>query len=94
MHQIFQGNCGGAEIPDVLNWYHLIYLGADNMAYEGSPEEALWNESMAGRRVGAAGVEELIMAVVALEPGYEGQVLDAVETSDRTNWCPSTGRST
>jgi hypothetical protein len=24
------------------------------MAYEGSPEEAMWNEWMAGRRVGAA----------------------------------------
>jgi hypothetical protein len=36
-----------------LNWYHLN-LGADNMAYEGSPEEAMWNEWMAGRRVGAA----------------------------------------
>ena len=52
VHQIFQGNCGGAEIPDVLGWYHLN-LGADNNAYEGSPEEQLWNEWMASRRVGA-----------------------------------------
>jgi phenol hydroxylase P3 protein len=42
VHQIFQGNCGGATVPDVLAWYHLN-MGADNMPYEGSPEERLWN---------------------------------------------------
>ena len=28
-------------MPDVLAWYHLN-MGADNMPYEGSPEERLW----------------------------------------------------
>ncbi len=42
VHQIFQGNCGGAAIEDVLAWYH-INLGADNMDYAGSPEEEMWN---------------------------------------------------
>ncbi|MDX2471450.1 MAG: aromatic/alkene/methane monooxygenase hydroxylase/oxygenase subunit alpha [SAR324 cluster bacterium] len=45
VHQIFQGNCGGAEIEDVLKWYK-YNLGADNMAYEGSPEETRWNQWM------------------------------------------------
>ena len=43
VHQIFQGNCGGADVEDVLKWYHLN-LGTDNMDYHGSPEEKLWKE--------------------------------------------------
>lgn len=43
VHQIFQGNCGGAELPDVLNWYK-INLGADNMDQNVSPEQKLWDE--------------------------------------------------
>jgi phenol hydroxylase P3 protein len=43
VHQIFQGNCGGATVPDVLEWYRLN-VGADNMDYVGSPDEKLWNE--------------------------------------------------
>ncbi|MEP3244611.1 MAG: aromatic/alkene/methane monooxygenase hydroxylase/oxygenase subunit alpha [Sneathiella sp.] len=53
VHQIFQGNCGGAEIEDVLKWYHLN-MGADNMDYHGSPEEQMWNAWMAGRHPAAA----------------------------------------
>jgi phenol hydroxylase P3 protein len=42
VQQIFQGNCGGPTIPDVLNWYK-INFGADNFDYVGSPDEATWN---------------------------------------------------
>ncbi len=49
VHQIFQGNCGGAEIGDVLNWYHLN-LGTDNMAYEGSPEQEMWSRWVRDRQ--------------------------------------------
>ena len=43
VHQIYQGNCGGATVPDVLAWYKMN-VGADNMDYVGSPDEKLWNE--------------------------------------------------
>ena len=43
VHQIFQGNCGGATIPDVLNYYKLAN-GIDNMDYVGSPDEKTWSE--------------------------------------------------
>ncbi|MGB3750793.1 MAG: YHS domain-containing protein, partial [Arcobacteraceae bacterium] len=42
-HQIFQGNCGGATIPEVLKWYK-IEQGQENMDYVGSPDEAMWNK--------------------------------------------------
>jgi len=42
-HQIFQGNCGGATIPEVLKWYK-VEDGVDNMDYVGSPDEAMWNK--------------------------------------------------
>src|SRR3546814_11970862 len=48
VHQIFQGNCGGATLPEVLDWYH-INQGADNLDYAGSPEEEQWNRWMEGR---------------------------------------------
>jgi len=48
VHQIYQGNCGGASVEDVLKWYHMN-LGADNMDYHGSPEDKMWSEWMAGR---------------------------------------------
>jgi phenol hydroxylase P3 protein len=47
VHQIFQGNCGGATVPDVLKYYRMN-VGADNMDYVGSPDEALWNSWQAG----------------------------------------------
>lgn len=41
-HQIFQGNCGGATMPEVLKWYTIEH-GVDNLDYVGSPDEATWN---------------------------------------------------
>ncbi|MDR3736616.1 MAG: YHS domain-containing protein, partial [Acidobacteriaceae bacterium] len=41
VNQIFQGNCGGATVPDVLEWYH-INVGHDNGDYVGSDDEKLW----------------------------------------------------
>ncbi|VFU10765.1 protein of unknown function [Methylocella tundrae] len=49
MSQIFQGNCGGATVPEVLDWYHLNQ-GADNLDYVGSPDEKLWEEWRAERK--------------------------------------------
>ena len=43
VQQIFQGNCGGAGLEDVLQWYGLD-LGVDDMDYVGSPEEKRWKE--------------------------------------------------
>ena len=43
VHQIFQGNCGGPTVPEVLDWYHLK-VGEDNMDYQGSPDQKLWDE--------------------------------------------------
>ncbi|GEM_PF-5920463 len=40
VHQIFQGNCGGAAVPDVLNWYH--FHPEDGGDYAGSADEARW----------------------------------------------------
>jgi len=48
VHQIFQGNCGGATLPEVLEWYHLN-TGADNLDYHGSPDEAVWDAWKASR---------------------------------------------
>ncbi|MCB1758050.1 MAG: YHS domain-containing protein, partial [Gammaproteobacteria bacterium] len=48
VHQIFQGNCGGADLGDVLKWYR-INVGADNMDQNVSPEQALWNKWQADR---------------------------------------------
>ncbi len=38
VHQIYQGNCGGSTIPDVLKWYHLDH-GRDNLEFEGSEDQ-------------------------------------------------------
>lgn len=43
-HQIFQGNCGGPDVEDVLRDYYHINLGADNLDMKGSPDEARWNQ--------------------------------------------------
>lgn len=43
VHQVFQGNCGGASLDDVVKWYH-INPGADNLDYVGSPDEKRWKE--------------------------------------------------
>ncbi|QDF28732.1 YHS domain-containing protein [Halarcobacter anaerophilus] len=42
-YQIFQGNCGGETIPEVLKWYK-IENAVDNLDYVGSPDEAMWNK--------------------------------------------------
>ncbi len=42
-HQIFQGNCGGTTMPEVLKWYH-IENGVDNLDYVGSSDEKTWNK--------------------------------------------------
>ncbi len=41
VHQIYQGNCGGASVPEVLEWYHLKH-GQDNMEYLDSQDRANW----------------------------------------------------
>jgi len=43
VHQIYQGNCGGAEMEDVLGEYYRMNLGVDNLDFKGSPDEARWN---------------------------------------------------
>ncbi|QQX87833.1 aromatic/alkene/methane monooxygenase hydroxylase/oxygenase subunit alpha [Cupriavidus necator] len=42
VHQIYQGNCGGATLEDVLKWYRLN-PGADNLDFEGSQDQRNWN---------------------------------------------------
>ncbi len=49
VHQIFQGNCGGADLGDVLKWYHLDH-GADNLDYQGSPDQQQWDAWQAARK--------------------------------------------
>ncbi|KAB7627384.1 aromatic/alkene/methane monooxygenase hydroxylase/oxygenase subunit alpha [Alkalilimnicola sp. S0819] len=41
VHQIYQGNCGGASVPEVLEWYHLVH-GQDNLDYRDSQDYANW----------------------------------------------------
>ena len=53
VHQIFQGNCGGADVEDVLKWYRMN-LGADNLDQNVSPEQALWDEWQRHRSAVAA----------------------------------------
>ena len=43
VHQIYQGNCGGADIEKVLSEYYRINMGKDNLDFHGSPDEARWN---------------------------------------------------
>jgi len=40
-HQIYQGNCGGATIPDVLGYYH-FNVGRDNGEYLDSEDHTNW----------------------------------------------------
>ena len=41
VHQIYQGNCGGGTIPDVLAWYGI--QEGDSGEYKGSVDEKNWN---------------------------------------------------
>jgi phenol/toluene 2-monooxygenase (NADH) P3/A3 len=38
VHQIYQGNCGGASLDDVLRWYR-VDAGKDNLDFEGSEDQ-------------------------------------------------------
>jgi phenol hydroxylase P3 protein len=40
VHQIYQGNCGGPTVPDVLNWYGI--QDGDNGEYRGSADDLSW----------------------------------------------------
>ena len=40
VHQIYQGNCGGATIPDVLAWYKMT--PNDGGEYLGSRDNKNW----------------------------------------------------
>jgi len=39
VHQIYQGNCGGSSLEDVLKWYN---FGKDNLDFNGSEEQKNW----------------------------------------------------
>ncbi len=54
IQQIFQGNCGGPTVPDVLKWY-MINVGVDNAEYVGSPDHQLWESWRAKADVSKAG---------------------------------------
>jgi phenol hydroxylase P3 protein len=41
VHQIFQGNCGGATLPEVIDWYKIKW-GVENLDYVGSEDEKTW----------------------------------------------------
>jgi len=53
VHQIYQGNCGGATIPEVMAWYG-IQDGVDNGEYLTSPDKASWDEWKAAAQSGGA----------------------------------------
>nr|BAH89591.1 methane/phenol/toluene hydroxylase [uncultured bacterium] len=42
VQQIFQGNCGGADVETVLKDYYRLNMGADNMEFVGSPDDQRW----------------------------------------------------
>ncbi|MCY1466749.1 hypothetical protein D9M71_851780 [compost metagenome] len=44
MHQILQGNCGGADVEAVVRDYYNIAFGQDNFDYQDSPEHQRWRE--------------------------------------------------
>jgi len=47
VHQIFQGNCGGATVPEVLDWYHLK-AGEDNGDFDTSADRRNWDRWTGG----------------------------------------------
>jgi phenol hydroxylase P3 protein len=53
VHQIYQGNCGGATVPEVLQWYG-VQEGVDNGEYLASPDKANWDKWHTGAVVGGA----------------------------------------
>jgi phenol hydroxylase P3 protein len=54
VHQIFQGNCGGPSVPEVLDWYGL--QEGDNGEYVGSKDQQNWASWHAGAGVESAAV--------------------------------------
>lgn len=42
VHQIYQGNCGGPSVPEVLDWYKIAE--GDNGEFKGSKDHTLWNK--------------------------------------------------
>jgi phenol hydroxylase P3 protein len=53
VHQIYQGNCGGSTIPEVLSWYG-IQDGVDNGEFLTSPDKINWDKWHTGAVVGGA----------------------------------------
>jgi phenol hydroxylase P3 protein len=53
VHQIYQGNCGGATVPEVLNWYG-IEEGVDNGEYLTSRDKRAWDSWHSKDQVAAA----------------------------------------
>jgi len=52
VHQIYQGNCGGSTIPEVLNWYG--FADGDGGEYLTSPDKLNWDKWHTGAVVGGA----------------------------------------
>ena len=48
VHQVLQGNCGGASIDDVRKYWG-VEDGEDNYDYVGSPDETMWKGWQADR---------------------------------------------
>jgi phenol hydroxylase P3 protein len=44
VHQILQGNCGGADVEAVVRDYYNIAFGEDNFDYQDSPEHQRWRQ--------------------------------------------------
>jgi len=51
VHQIYQGNCGGPTVPDVLAWYGI--QDGDNGEYKGSADQLAWAEWHSDAKKGA-----------------------------------------
>lgn len=51
VHQIYQGNCGGPSVPEVLAWYGL--QEGDNGEYAGSVDDKNWQRWHASASVGS-----------------------------------------
>ena len=44
VHQILQGNCGGADLEKVLGEYYRINIGVDNLEFAQSPDDKRWKQ--------------------------------------------------
>lgn len=44
VHQIYQGNCGGPGLEEVLSEYYRMSMGEDNLDMKGSPDEQRWKK--------------------------------------------------